>query len=128
DTIVSSLDFQLPHLEKNTKYYWRVCGVNTEGESRWSDVWSFTTGTSADVHASNEDVSFSCYPNPTSSEMTITSPSPSSFTISNAAGQEIRKGLTMAGQTRIDVSALPSGVYFVRVTGEKQAKMIQILR
>lgn len=30
-------------LEYNTKYYWRVRGVNALGNGPWSEIWSFTT-------------------------------------------------------------------------------------
>lgn len=31
-------------LEINTTYFWRVRGVNPDGEGPWSEVWSFCTG------------------------------------------------------------------------------------
>src|SRR5690606_3818501 len=34
-----------PQLNSNTKYYWRIKSINNDGESDWSEVWSFTTVT-----------------------------------------------------------------------------------
>ena len=36
-------DNDLPPLSHNTKYYWRVCGINKTAIGGWSDAWSFTT-------------------------------------------------------------------------------------
>lgn len=33
---------QLSGLQSGSTYYWRVLGTNGEGDSPWSDVWSFT--------------------------------------------------------------------------------------
>ena len=31
-------------LATQTKYYWRVLGINASGTSEWSDIWTFSTG------------------------------------------------------------------------------------
>ena len=38
-------------LEKNIKYFWKVCAVNESGDGPWSDLWSFTTLNDAPVQA-----------------------------------------------------------------------------
>lgn len=35
--------FELSNLEYNQKYYWRVKYLNSEFESKWSDIWAFGT-------------------------------------------------------------------------------------
>ncbi len=40
----SDLTINLPELDWETTYYWRVNGFNTEYTSVWSEVWDFTTG------------------------------------------------------------------------------------
>lgn len=128
DTIVSSLDFQLPPLEKNTKYYWRVCGVNTEGESRWSDVWSFTTGASMDVKQERaSSISLACYPNPTMNELTIVTTEPTRLLLYDVTGKIIKSEQATSNQTKWDVSLLPNGTYILgSSSGEMQ--VVQIVK
>jgi hypothetical protein len=93
DTIVSSTFFYLSRLEKNTKYFWRVCGVNSEGESRWSDVWSFTTGEQASVARNESDDGISIYPNPAQTEthivFSLQAPEQAEITVSDPLGREV---------------------------------------
>ena len=43
-TEITSTQYTVPEgiLSLNTLYYWRVCGVNSYGQSDWSSMWSFT--------------------------------------------------------------------------------------
>jgi hypothetical protein len=128
DTIVTSLDFQLPHLEKSTKYYWRVCGVNTEGESRWSDVWSFTTGTSTDVKQEQaKSISLACYPNPATSELTIVTTEPTRLLLYDVTGKIVKSEQATSGETKWDVSLLPNGTYILG-TSSGQMQVVQIVK
>jgi hypothetical protein len=43
DTLISGAQLYVPSLKKITKYFWRVSGLNSDGEGIWSDVWSFST-------------------------------------------------------------------------------------
>jgi hypothetical protein len=128
DTIVSSLDFTLPPLEKNTKYYWRVCGMNTEGESRWSDVWSFTTGTSTDVKQERaESTSLTCYPNPAMNELTIVTTEPTRLLLYDVTGKIIKSEQATSNQTKWDVSLLPNGTYILG-TSSGDMQVVQIVK
>jgi hypothetical protein len=128
DTIVSSLDFVLPPLEKNTKYYWRVCGVNTEGESRWSDVWSFTTGTSTDVKQERaKNTSLACYPNPATNELTIVTDEPTLLLLYDVTGKIIKSEHATSNQTKWDVSLLPNGTYILG-TSSGEMQVVQIVK
>lgn len=40
---ISTMEYQVVNLAKNTKYYWRVKAFQIECETDWSDVWEFTT-------------------------------------------------------------------------------------
>jgi len=40
---ITATDYNISGLEFSTTYYWRVKAVNDQGNSDWSDVWSFTT-------------------------------------------------------------------------------------
>jgi hypothetical protein len=43
DSLQTDTTSQLTGLNSNTTYYWRVRWRNLQGESQWSEVWSFTT-------------------------------------------------------------------------------------
>jgi hypothetical protein len=137
DTTFAFLSFQLPPLEKNTKYFWRVCGVNSEGESRWSDVWSFTTGEQAGVKAaSQEEVSLSCYPNPSSKEITIRysalQNAPAKILIYDMSGKLISMMNlpSEANELRYDASVLPAGAYILGLISvrEQRTQVINVVR
>lgn len=57
DPLINSNQIDSVYLYKNlksqTKYYWRVQGVNSSSTSPWSEVWTFTTGSISDVVISN---------------------------------------------------------------------------
>lgn len=40
---ITALSYQVENLEGLTEYFWRVKAVNADGESSWSQPWSFTT-------------------------------------------------------------------------------------
>ena len=76
------------------------------------------------IKASPEDIStvtaqqqVSIYPNPAHNEITVTGNGLSIITISNTIGQIVQTRKAAATQERIDISSLPSGIYFVTVTG-----------
>jgi hypothetical protein len=44
DRIVATTSVRVsPALAKNYRYWWRVKVIGRNGESDWSDTWSFTT-------------------------------------------------------------------------------------
>jgi len=59
------------------------------------------------------------YPNPASTTITIETPSKWSLSILNFTGQQLlQQGITES-TTTLDVSGLPSGIYVVKLAGEK---------
>ena len=69
---------------------------------------------------------FTIYPNPANDEITIeTSLSPviSQLSIMNLNGQVVLTRQITGPKNQLDVSTLPSGVYFVRLTNEKTVKV-----
>ncbi len=42
---LTGTSFQSPILEEGSNYYWRVNATGQTGQSEWSEVWRFTTGT-----------------------------------------------------------------------------------
>jgi hypothetical protein len=112
--------------------------VNSEGESRWSDVWSFTTGEQADVkeQQQKQKAKLSCYPNPASKEMTIrytiADGSPAKILLYDMGGKLCKSQDLFAGssETRLDVSELAGGMYVVGVVSgaSQQSQLVEILR
>ncbi|HEY6170805.1 MAG TPA: T9SS type A sorting domain-containing protein [Candidatus Kapabacteria bacterium] len=127
DSVVTSLALVVDNLEKNTKYYWRVCGVNTEGESRWSEVWSFTTGISTDVKLERtKSISLACYPNPGTNELTIVTAEPTGLLLYDVTGKIIKSEQTLSNETKWDVSLLPNGTYILG-TSSGEMQVVQIV-
>ena len=67
-------------------------------------------------------------PNPASSSITIETPAKGSLSILNLNGQETITRQISLPKTQIDISNLPSGVYFVRVTGEKTVQVGKMIK
>ncbi|MCL6098205.1 MAG: T9SS type A sorting domain-containing protein [Bacteroidetes bacterium] len=128
---VTSTKQQVTKLLPLTKYIWRVQSVGKEGSpTKWSPVFSFTTGVSTKVETidGNVPLSFSLkqnYPNPFNPSSTIEFSIPKSthvnVTIFNTLGKEINillNSCLSAGKHTVvfDGNNLPSGVYFYRLT------------
>ncbi|MFH1295791.1 MAG: T9SS type A sorting domain-containing protein [Bacteroidota bacterium] len=62
---------------------------------------------------------FSLYPNPTSTQTAIETPTKGYLFILNLSGQQLLQQEITEPTTTIDVSTLPSGVYVVKLVGEK---------
>jgi hypothetical protein len=137
DTITSSTIDSLPPLSPLTKYYWRVAGVNSEGESRWSDVWNFTTGATTGVKENNfSSLSLSSFPNPSSKELNIIYTLPinesARIILYDLTGKIIREGICSieSGEHQIawDISDLANGNYILGLitAAEKRSQIIVI--
>jgi hypothetical protein len=59
------------------------------------------------------------YPNPSSDKITISTPAKGSLSIYITSGQEILQQEVTEPATTVDVSGWKSGVYLVKVVGEK---------
>jgi len=119
-TAVSDTTYSITEqLTEQTKYYWRVRSVNTEEQSEWSELGSFTTplisGLGDGVYG------ISVFPNPTSRELFIEIPS--FALIENAElvdvlGRTAVTSTLLPGvTTKIDVSNLQRGMYIVILRG-----------
>jgi hypothetical protein len=66
------------------------------------------------------------YPNPATTSLTITSQSPiNQITITNLLGQTIYSNNYNSEQVQVDVSDLPTGLYFVKVNGSEMRKFMK---
>ena len=71
------------------------------------------------------------YPNPATDKITIersTTPVKSQLTMMNLNGEEVLTRNLIKPKTQIDISNLPSGVYFVRVTNDKTVEVGKFIK
>jgi hypothetical protein len=68
------------------------------------------------------------YPNPADGIISINVSAKSRVTIVNMEGQRIMERTINYPSGQIDISRLPSGVYFIKVTGEKKVKIGKIVK
>ena len=59
---------------------------------------------------------FSIYPNPASMTVTVETEQPSTLTLTDATGRGCGQWKVECGKTTLDISPLPAGVYFVRLS------------
>jgi len=85
-------------------------------------VYDFLTATGIDDPGHESSSEISIFPNPSSTEITVEIPevsSTSQLTIFNINGQELKKIQITEPVTVVEISKLPEGVYFVRLTDER---------
>ncbi len=79
----------------------------------------------------SKESKFSLYPNPVTDEITIEiaeDQTPSHLSIVNVNGEDILTRSLIKTKTQIDISNLSSGVYFVRLTGEKSVAVGKFIK
>ncbi len=59
---------------------------------------------------------FSIFPNPASMTVTVETDQPSTLSLTDATGRECGQWKVECGKTTLDISTLPAGVYFVRLS------------
>ncbi len=130
---ITTTEKNVPALEMDLLYYWRVRVWNTEsiGTAFWSEVWTFRTGNSS---VSDEAAGVSIVPNPAGDFITIklgafnpntcqTTPTlkrgVDEVIIYNTLGERVMTvEQTPSSVQQINISDLPRGMYFVKVGGE----------
>ncbi len=78
-----------------------------------------------------KESTFSLYPNPAFTQLTIETlqtQTQSQLSIMNLNGQQLITRQLTESKTQIDISNLPSGVYFVRLTGERMVEIGKIIK
>jgi hypothetical protein len=68
------------------------------------------------------------YPNPTSNQITIESTVQGLLSILNLSDQQLITRQITEPKTQIDISNLPSGVYFVQLTNGKTVQVGKIIK
>ncbi|MBK9637540.1 MAG: peptidylprolyl isomerase [Bacteroidetes bacterium] len=70
-TGITSTSHQIPSLNPNTRYYWRVRSFNGSTGGFYSVKFTFETGTTTGLITAQEDIISSVYPNPSAQELTV---------------------------------------------------------
>ena len=70
----------------------------------------------------------SIFPNPPSTHITIETPHEGQLTILTLQGQELINQQITEPKTHIDISSLPSGIYLVKVTGERSVTLGKFIK
>jgi hypothetical protein len=129
DSTISVTNKEIDPLIDSTIYYWRVLAKNSNGNSTWSPVWSFTTGTSTSVEQISTEIPTESYlgnnyPNPfylsTSIVYSIPLNAKVTLVLFDTRGREIATLVDkelIAGkyEVKVDGSKLPGGIYFYRM-------------
>jgi hypothetical protein len=96
--------------------YWDATGTISSGDSTHYYFHAFPVGIN-DLTRSLEDLIV--YPNPTTANLTVKTTAQGLLSIQNTNGQQLLQQEINEPNTTINVSGWNSGVYFVKVVGEK---------
>jgi len=122
----TSHDFNLTGLTKATEYI--VYMVAEDTSKNISLVYSESFPTASDVEINkikNEDVLM--YPIPASDRLNITLPGNAEYAFVNILGKIVLSGKLEAGNSKIDISGLVQGVYFVHLNFNGSSVVKQII-
>ena len=95
------------------------------------DDLSFSIISGEQLHVDSEQFSkaFEIFPNPVSNHLNIRT-SLASYTTSvyNVLGQEVITSLQQSGNSTVDYSVLPTGMYFLKVENTKTSTIFKIVK
>jgi len=134
DSTVGDTLLQLPSLNENTKYYWRVAAMNASDTGDYSSSVSFVVGDTIDAVRKLEGIpaQFALsqnYPNPFNPSTVISYQLPSvshvTLKVYDVLGREVAMLVDQkqgAGYYNVTFNAgnLPSGVYFYRLSADSK--------
>jgi hypothetical protein len=128
DSIYASLFEIKEELASDTKYFWRTRAANSDGFSIWSEIWNFTTKV---VSVKDEKETLLITPNPASDYITVVIQNIEplqSIQFLDIFGNRVLNVETIheLSLQRIDVSILPSGVYFLKLNNQPPVKFIKL--
>ena len=66
-------------------------------------------------NASDDEATFTMYPNPVKDQFEVSIKETATFTITNINGQELQKGVLQIGNNTLTMANASSGIYFLRV-------------
>jgi hypothetical protein len=129
DSTISATNQEIGPLLDNTAYYWRVLAKNSNGNSTWSPVWSFTTGINTSIEQISTEIPAEFYlgnnyPNPfyrsTSIVYSIPLKAKVTLILFDTRSREIailvnEEQIAGKYEVKVDGSKLPGGIYFYRM-------------
>jgi hypothetical protein len=131
---ITSTSYSVNGLQENKKLFWRVRGATPNYEGLFSQVFSFTTGSTNSVNENENLFIYNLeqnYPNPfnptTDIKYQLAKPGFVTITVYNMLGMEIAKLVNedkSAGihSLKYDAAHLPSGIYFYRLESGSYVK------
>jgi hypothetical protein len=121
-TNVTNLDF-------DTEYFWRVRANNDCSTAPWSTTFSFTTEIELGINENRID-GLVVYPNPANNLLNVdANEAITSIEVMNVLGQTlINHSMESGTSAKVDLSALSTGNYFVRVTAGDNSTVMQIVK
>lgn len=133
---ITETKHSVSNLESNTKYYWRVNAINQDGDSDFSEVWSFTTIKAETTNSVNiadfEGETYKIYPNPAKEVLYIESVD--RFLIDKIELYDVNANLvlsftpTQQNLQKLDLSNLTSGVYIIKLQKDKDTKFLRFVK
>ncbi len=116
--MASTSTYVLSNLTPATAYRVRVRAYCSESsQSGWSAELTFTTESGIGIDGVDES-GISLFPNPASSQVTISVSEPATVSIVDISGREVFRA-SVESQTVVDLSDMARGAYFVRFSGEQ---------
>ena len=97
-------------------------GISTSHMSYFNDKRKYTTS----IPINNIQLGIESYPNPATTSLTITSANKiTNVTITNLVGQTVYTHSCNSEKVQVDVSGLPTDIYFVKVNGSEVRKFVK---
>jgi hypothetical protein len=97
--------------------------ILTNANTMVSDIFLVKLSSSVGIIEPLSSLNISVYPNPSLTTITIKTANQGALSIINLQGQQVLTRQITEPKTQLDISNLPSGVYFVRLTGNNSVEV-----